>query len=116
MLCRTDIAASWALRDIVSPVQCVQHDHVSDGNREVSGGSAEGRLSKKELEASLMLLNCARLWHRPHNPPTVENRQAAWNCIASTGWQATHENRLALPPPGNHLVAVQGRAGSWERI
>jgi len=86
MLCRTDIAALWALRDDRFPTvpSGVQHA-TSDGTAKFSGEVQRKRLSKKELELA-DVAQLRPLQNRPHTRlRPVETASGPGSCIASTG-------------------------------
>ncbi|MFM7235844.1 MAG: hypothetical protein ACKOYK_03600, partial [Cyanobium sp.] len=58
MLCRTDIAQLWALRDERYAVLCVQHEHIPNETSKFLG-EVQSPYPKKNW-SSLMLLNTAR--------------------------------------------------------
>ena len=58
MLCRTDIARLWALRDDNKALLCVKHNHKPTSNEKFLG-ERQTKYEKKNW-SSLMLFNCAK--------------------------------------------------------
>jgi hypothetical protein len=104
MLCRSDIAELWALRDERYALMCVQHQHVPD--QEVKFlGETQSRYEKKNW-SSLMLFNssrCAAL------TPEYVNSASGLE-LHRFHWLGDDSLIGALPMERwNHLVDVQER-------
>jgi len=104
MLCRSDIAKLWSLRDERYALMCVQHQHVPD--QEVKFlGETQSRYEKKNW-SSLMLFNssrCAAL------TPAYVNSASGLE-LHRFHWLGDDSLTGALPMERwNHLVDVQER-------
>ena len=104
MLCRSDIAELWALRDERYAVMCVQHQHVPD--QEVKFlGETQSRYEKKNW-SSLMLFNGSRCTALT---PDYVNKASGLE-LHRFHWLGDDSLIGALPMERwNHLVDVQER-------
>jgi hypothetical protein len=101
MLCRTDIAQLWALRDERYAVLCVQHEHIPNETSKFLG-EVQSPYPKKNW-SSLMLLNTARC--TALTPEYVN--QASGLDLHRFHWLSGDHEIGALPQIWNHLVDVQ---------
>jgi lipopolysaccharide biosynthesis glycosyltransferase len=73
MICKTDIAQLWALRDEYKAVMVAPHDYKTKHARKYVGTKmeADNRDYPRKNQSSLMLVNCAHFAWRQMNPETV---------------------------------------------
>ena len=70
MLCRSDIADLWRMRDSLKAVQVVQHEYTTTSRRKYVGTSMEAPNASypRKNWSSLMLINCAHYGWRSMGP------------------------------------------------
>jgi hypothetical protein len=79
MLCRTDIAELWALRDHYKAVQIVQHSYKTSAVRKYIGTKMEANNEDypRKNWSSVMLINCAHYAWRQMMPERVERMKGS---------------------------------------
>lgn len=80
MLCLSDIAELWAMRDPFKAVQVVQHNYKTKANRKYIGTSMEADNADYPCKnwSSLMIMNCAHHSWRDITPGFVEDTSGAY--------------------------------------
>ena len=102
MLCRSDIAELWELRDERHALMCVQHEHVPRESVKFLG--AEQTTYARKNWSSLMLFNCSRC--TALTPDYVNS--ASGLQLHRFEWLSPEESIGALPlGRWNHLIDVE---------
>lgn len=99
MICRTDLAELWRLRDPSKAVQVVQHDYQTKATRKYLGNKNENYPRKNW--SSVILWNCAHPAHRVLTPAFVMGQTGAF--LHRFSW-LQDEQIGALPPEWNWLA------------
>lgn len=99
MVCKTDIAELWALRDASKAVQVVQHDYQTKAHRKYLGNKNENYPRKNW--SSVILWNCDHPRHRVLTPEFVAGQTGAF--LHRFQWLADSDIG-ALPAEWNWLT------------
>lgn len=99
MVCRTDIAELWALRDERYALQVVKHDYATKQTQKYLGNVNQNYPRKNW--SSLMLWNCAHPAHRVLTPEKIASSTGAW--LHRFQWLGDDQVG-GLPPEWNWLA------------
>ncbi len=104
MLCRSDIAELWGLRDEWSAVQRVAHDYSTQHPRKYLGThlEAENKDYPMKNQSSLMIFNCGHYANRLLKPAYIAKTPGA--DMHRFHWISEKKWLTELPKEWNHLV------------